>query len=438
MSKISKMKRKIVLLLLLSILLYFNPLHAMDFNHLKKLLEKNSKQLELKKYNIDISKEDINIINSENYPNINVGFNIEDSKSLNNNISTSVGEYSITSDSLKKSYSYINLNYNLYSFGRLDNKKRIQKYRAESIKYDYCKEKKDLILKLLDIYFNALNNQIKIENFQNIIKDRNNIYKLKNRLFNIGNITKIEVTKSAIEVANLYSQINDSKKELKNFYEQISFLTNYKFLKDEKLKPLMINELKKDMEFENSSTAKELLFQIKSKQAEILLYEKEFLPNLNFYSKYDFYGYDENSYKSSMQNMKKNSYRFGLNLSINFFDGFKTLSQKQKTILELKQLQTQYDLEKKKFDNEILISNQNYQMDKQNLKHKLQNIQLSSSNQTNIIKLENIGELGQIDILNSNIEKTDKHLDYKLNELKLAYEYTKRIILDEGEKCIVP
>ncbi len=432
------MKKKIVLLLLLSILLYFNPLYAMDFNHLKELLEKNSKQLELKKYNIDISKEDINIINSENYPNINVGFNIEDSKSLNNNISTSVGEYSITSDSLKKSYSYINLNYNLYSFGRLDNKKRIQKYRAESIKYDYCKEKKDLILKLLDIYFNALNNQIKIENFQNIIKDRNNIYKLKNRLFNIGNITKIEVTKSAIEVANLYSQINDSKKELKNFYEQISFLTNYKFLKDEKLKPLMINELKKDMEFENSSTAKELLFQIKSKQAEILLYEKEFLPNLNFYSKYDFYGYDENSYKSSMHNMKKNSYRFGLNLSINFFDGFKTLSQKQKTILELKQLQTQYDLEKKKFDNEILISNQNYQMDKQNLKHKLQNIQLSSSNQTNIIKLENIGELGQIDILNSNIEKTDKHLDYKLNELKLAYEYTKRIILDEVEKCIVP
>lgn len=102
-----------------------NQLYAVDFKQLQILLEENSKQLELKKYDIDISNEDMNIVNSENYPSLTIGFNIEDSKSLTDNInSTSVGDNNLVNDSLKKSYSYVNLNYNLYSFGRLESKKK--------------------------------------------------------------------------------------------------------------------------------------------------------------------------------------------------------------------------------------------------------------------------------------------------------------------------
>lgn len=415
-----------------------NQLYAVDFKQLQILLEENSKQLELKKYDIDISNEDMNIVNSENYPSLNVGFNIEDSKSLTDNTnSTSVGDNNLVNDSLKKSYSYLNLNYNLYSFGRLDSKKKTQEYKIEAIKYEYCQEKKDLILKLLEIYSNALTYQIKIENLENIIEEKNRIYELKDRLFSIGDVTKIEVTKSAIEVADLYSQISDNKKELKSFYEQMIFLTNYNFSKNEDLEPLILNQLEGEIEFENSSNAKTLISLINSKKSEVTLYEKEFLPNLNFYSKYDFYGASDNSYKTSIDELRENSYRFGLNLTVNLFDGFKTSSLKQKATLELKQLQTKYDLEKEKFDNEILISNQNYQMDKLNLENKLQNIQLSLLNQTNTKKLEEVGEIAKIESINSNIEKIYKHIDYKLNEGKLAYEYTKRKILFEGEKCIV-
>lgn len=429
------MKKKAFLLLFV---LSLKQGFCVDFNQLQTLLEENSKQLELKKYDIDISKEDMNIINSENYPTLSVGFNMEDSKSLNDNTtSTSVGDNNLVTDSLKKSYSYVNLNYNLYSFGRLESKKKAQEYKIEAIKYEYCQEKKDLILKLLEIYSNALNYQVKIESLENIIEEKNRIYELKDRLFNIGDITKIEVTKSAIDVADLYSQISDNKKELKSLYEQITFLTNYNFLKNEDLKPLIFKQLEDSVEFENSSNAKTLLSQINSKKSEISLYEKEFLPNLNFYSKYDVYGYDQNSYRTSIEELKENSYRFGLNLTVNLFDGFKTSSLKQKASLELKQLQTKYDLEKEKFDNEILISNQNYQMDKLNLENKLQNIQLSLLNQTNTKKLEEVGEIVKIESINSNIEKIYKHLEYKLNEGKLAYEYTKRKILFEGEKCIV-
>lgn len=412
-------------------------IYGVDFNQLQTIMQNNSKKLELKKYDINISKEDMNIINSENYPNLSAGLNIEDSKSLNQNSNTSVGDNNIVTDSLKKSYSYLNLNYNLYSFGRLSNKKDIQEHKIQAVKYEFCQEIKDLTLKLLDIYSNALNYQVKIESLENIIEQKNNIYKLKERLFNIGDITRIEVTKSAIEVADLYSQINDYKKELKGFYAQITFLTNYSFLKNEELTSLSIKQLENNITFENSSNARTLIHQINSKRSEISLYEKEFLPNLNFYSKYDFYGYDEKSYKTSINELRENSYKFGINLSVNLFDGFKTTSLKEKASLELKQLQVKYDLEKEKFDNEVSISNQNYEIDKKNLENKSRNIELSTQNKVNIEKLEGIGEIAKIENINANIENIYKNLDYELNKGKIAYEYTKREIHKDTETCIV-
>ena len=107
---------KKIALLLLCLNLFSTKACALSFTQLQLLLQKNSKQLELKKYDIDISKEDMNIINSENYPTLTSGFNIEDSKSLNQNSNTSVGDNNLVTDSLKKSYAYLSLNYNLYSF----------------------------------------------------------------------------------------------------------------------------------------------------------------------------------------------------------------------------------------------------------------------------------------------------------------------------------
>ena len=104
------------------------------------------------------------------------------------------------------------------------------------------------MIKLLDTYSNALSYQVKVKSFENIIIEKNKIYELQNRLFNIGNITKVEVTKSAIEVADMYSQINDNRKELNNLYEHIELLTNYIFAEKEKLEYLTISKLESGME----------------------------------------------------------------------------------------------------------------------------------------------------------------------------------------------
>lgn len=312
---------------LLFLPLALSQLYGVDFSTLERILKENSKQLELKKYDIDISKEELNIVNSEIYPNLSVGLNLENAKSLEDSLTnTSVGDNNLVTDSSKKSYSYIGINYNLYSFGRFDNKRRAQEYQTQAVKYSYCLEKKELSLKLLEIYSNALSYQTKIENLEKIIEKKSKIYNFKEKLYVAGNITKVEVTKSAIDVADLYSQITDYKKEIKTLINQINFLINHKIPENEKLESLSINGIAEEINFEQSINAKVIISEMEAKKSEVSLYEKEFLPNLNFYSKYDVYGYDKDSYKESMEEMKENSYRFGLNLSINLFDGFKTSS----------------------------------------------------------------------------------------------------------------
>lgn len=424
---------------LLFLPLALSQLYGVDFLSLERILKENSKQLELKKYDINISKEELNIVNSEIYPNLSVGINLENTKSLEDSLkSSSVGDNNLVTDTSRKSYSYVGINYNLYSFGRFDSKKRVQEYKTQAIKYSYCLEKKELSLKLLEIYSNALSYQTKIENFEKVIEKKTKIYNFKEKLHLVGNINKLEVTKTAIEIADLYSQITDYKKEMKTLIYQINFLINHKISEYERLEPLSISKIDEEMSFEQSINAKMIASEIEAKKSEVSLYEKEFFPNLNFYSKYDVYGYNQDSYRQSIEEMKENSYRFGLNLSINLFDGFKTSSLRQKAILELKQLQTKYDLERDKFEMQILTSNQNYEIDKLNQKNKIQNLQLALINNENTQKLQNIGELGKIDDLNADIEKDYKELDYRLNEGKLAYEYTKKSILLKDDECIVP
>jgi outer membrane protein TolC len=69
-------------LVVLFTIYFIKPLYSIDFEELKNHMLENSKQLQIKKYDIDISNEDLNIVNSDAYPSISIGYNIENSESL--------------------------------------------------------------------------------------------------------------------------------------------------------------------------------------------------------------------------------------------------------------------------------------------------------------------------------------------------------------------
>lgn len=116
------------------ILMYVGCIYAVDFEYLLNKAYENSYEIKQKQLDVDIAKKDLDIVYAEFYPELSVGYNIENTNSLDddNDINTNIDGNSVSNETLKKSYSYVSMNYNLYGFGR-----STQKLKNARVKYRY-------------------------------------------------------------------------------------------------------------------------------------------------------------------------------------------------------------------------------------------------------------------------------------------------------------
>lgn len=416
----------------------FSFVYSITFNQLIEKTLQNSPYLKSKYLDVNIAKEELNIVDSAFYPTINVGYVSEEVNSLNSDqVSTYIDSNSVSNEDIKKSYSFVNLNYNLYSFGRVSLKSDIQKELVDSKKYKYCIVLKDMFQNLLQEYYEARIAFLKIQYLEELLKLQNQIFTYKNKLFALGEVDKITVVESSLQIANSYSNKLEVINKLENSIIALEKITHTK-LKTTDLEPLSYNKYSDILEFDSSPNGLYLQHKISSKAKEISYYEREFLPNVNFYAKYDFYGSSTKSYSEAMDNMDKNSYKLGVSISWNFFNGFKTISQKNKTKLELQQLKYQYLHEKEEFNSTRKLSISNIDSLKKE-KKELQNIlDLSNQNKINSKKLYKIGELSKVETLTKEIEILNKKQELESMNEKLVFEKLKKNLLSYGvNQCIV-
>lgn len=420
-------------------LLQTPTLYGINFNELVNHTYLNSNELQHKYLDIDIAQEDLNIVVSELYPILNIGYNLEKTNSLDDehNTNTSIDGNNISNETLKKSYSYININYNLYSFGRVSQKIEVQKQNKESKKYEYCIGFQELILELLKNYYEARTATEKLKIIDDILKQKNEIYLYNNRLFHLGEIDKTSVLNASLDVVTTYNKKLEHSQILNESLFNILRISKTD-LSNKILEPLQSTINNENIEFYKTEKSFLLQTKIKMKQAELSFLNKEFLPNVNLYAKYDMYGYDERSYTEAFDNMNSNSYKMGLNISWNIFNGFKTTAQKQKAKLELKKLQHEYLIQKDKFDTQKSIDNHKIAVLNEELYHLEKNVFNSLENQNNINKLYDLGESNKLEWLNKQITRLNNTLEEVLMKEKIAYETIKKEILLYGTKeCTV-
>lgn len=302
----------------------------------------------------------------------------------------------------------------------------------------YCMNEKELVLSLLDIYFKALTFQINNKYYIKIVQKTNEQFIINKRLFNVGNISKIELLKSSFNLANLYNKKINNEKEKNEYFNTISNISNYELSLNESLELFSRNARILKTSFLNTINGKLTLSKIKILKSEYELLKKEYYPNLNFYSKYDFYGSDKNSYKKSFKDVKTNSYKFGLILTWEIFSGFKTFSQREKKSLEIKQLYSQYDLLEYNFNSALKKINTNYKFEKQSLHYLDESLYLTTKSQYHSKRLNKLGEMDSFSLLNYEIEKLYKELEQKIANEKISYLQLKKEILLKDSKCIVP
>lgn len=425
--------------ILLSSFIFVQFSYAIDFTTLKKYTIENSKLLEISKLDIDISKSSLDYINSDRYPTVSIGVSAERSKSLNDNNSSSyVGDNSVSSSSLFKSYSYISLNYNMFDFGRLYYKTQAQKYDIKVKQNSYCIEQNNISQKLLDTYFNTRITQIKKEYFNEILKYSNDLYQYNKRLHEVGNIQKSDVVTYAIQIANLYNDIsNNSRTHIENL-ETLSNISNFDFKDNTVVDSLSISKKIVNKEFEETNLAKKYLNEIRNKQAEINLIQVQYYPQVNAFGKYDVYGYDTNSFKESLHDLKENSYKYGFNITWQIFDGFKIQAQEKKALQELNQLNLRYEQSKMDFLTELNILNKTHKFYSKIMKKNAKALELSDENLDIALRLNSIGEIDKSIEINTIIKKLYTESEYKQASETIAYKMIKKdIMLNGDEECIV-
>ena len=401
--------------------------YAISFEELKDSMIENSIEIKSKKNDFDIAKQELKLTKSNNFPILSLNSNIENSKSFSSKTGN-INNQSISSSSNYNAYSSLSLEQNLIDFGKQNNKEEINKEEIEYSKNLICLQIKENTLKLLDLYNLIIEKQFENELFKKIILLNEDLYILKNKLYISDNLNKNELLEQDIKNQSLKTNVLKNNIELSSYFKNIYSLTGIN-LYDQYLEPISLLERnQKDMNFIDLEVIQN---NINRKRKEISLLDKEYLPDISLYSKYDIYGY-ESDFNSAIDNMEPNSFRIGLIMKIELFNGFKTSLKKEKTSIELNKYVKEKDFKEKELlfelkniDFEISLQEELYLKEQKILEY-------SFDLKRNKKRLFDIGEISKIELLESEIFFLEKELSYRKSFDKLKYLVLKeKIILGE-------
>jgi outer membrane protein TolC len=326
----------------------------------------------------------------------------------------------------------------MYDFGRLDSKIKAQKYTIESKRNEYCIKQNEISQKLLESFYKAKTSQLKQTYLNQVLKYTSELYEYYNRLFKVGNVQKMQVVSNAIEVANLYNELNNTNKEFIENLENLSNISNYAFDENIKLDSLTTTSNSTENRFEDTNLAKKYLNDINNKKAQLELIQTQYYPQMNFFGKYDFYGFDEGDFSNTFDNFQENSYKYGLNISWTVFDGFKLKSQEKKAMQELSQLKLKYEQARDDFMTELDTLNKTYAFYLNIYDKNKKRVELSTSNTDMALRLNKIGEVDKSIQINSMIKKIYAQLELKQAKETISYKMLKRDLILNGDiQCTV-
>lgn len=336
---------------------------TLDYRAVLDSAVNNSFDLKMSKVDIDISKAQLKAARADWYPTLSMQFNTEYNKDLADGKGSLAyaGNTMITPYTQFRDMLYMTLSYNLFDFGVTGKKVHIAKQEFSQKKISYDIQMKELKLKVLELYTKAQQYNNELITKSEILKLYEAMFYNKERIFKAGIDSKISVMNEAVKLARTQNDIENSKLELKNILNDLSYYTsedyettnlNIKNLTDDEdgnIIPVSYDEVfESTVEREafapqfdpySSLEADYYDLEIDKKKSELSILKRQLLPSFRLYTGYSLYGQNPNQYWNAVQDISQRSAVVGISSTYVFFDGFKNRANREKTALEIKKLE---------------------------------------------------------------------------------------------------
>jgi len=253
---------------------------------------------------------------------------------------------------------------------------------------------------------------------------RYKLYKIKQRLYKAGKYSKVDLGDEAITIIDLE---RDIELAVLQYQEDIKVLSNLSHIeineKETELLGIGVNLKTPTLgSFEETAIGQKYSTQIEQKEKELSRLISSQLPSLSMYGNYYVYGSDTHNLTDAFDSMRKNSWKMGLSVRFNIFEGFKYNNDSQKLKYELTRIKHERDLTAREYDyNSKIKQNKIFHLDA--LQSKDQDLYEKTTQKIKMIKrLIKSHEIDKASELNALLESLERELNLKIEENEAAYE----------------
>lgn len=408
---------------------------ALTLEEAYKNASANSYVLFAKRFSMNIAGEKIRIARSEFFPRISISGVSKYTQDLNEKtIRTSYsGSTEVEVDNTEYSFAaYLSMNYDFFNFGagKLRYKNSLIDYEQAEKELEYAETQTKM--QILETYINCLKKQYELENSTTLLTLKQNIYEITSKLHELGELGTIDYLDSAVNVAEQNRHFSKIREDLSLLILKLSELAYMDLNSDSKLELSLPDNNTYGIEIDKFPEIILLKNQIRQKENEYRIVQKQRLPSLSAFANYSLYKSDETSYNDTFDKARPESAIIGISASMPLFDGFKTSATVKALKYEINQLN--YELKQKRHEKEYEVKST-----KASLHSSIESLHLSEtvsalaqSGAEVAAKLKENHSISSIELLQKLIEIETKHLHKTLLKADQMFHYEKLKIYSLG------
>lgn len=338
---------------ILTIALAFAPLalfaqaNTLDFEGVVAKALQNSLDVKIPALDIEISKATLKETESLYYPTLDARWNSEYLKDLTGGQLrvTPAGTAVLVENTLYQNALLLGATYNLYDFGVRGKKVFIAEKDIGIKRAVRDQAIRDVKLRVLSLYTDALLAFKELASNRELIQLQKSLSIVKERLNAAGQVSTVEVASEVLRLVKLIDATDTLKLRMKTALEDLSVYTGERY--DAERAQLLqfetsVGDIAAGFDPEKLPEAKIYALEIRKKEAELEILQRQRLPQIGLNSSYVLYGSDLNTFGNSLSDVRRTNFWVGLSATLPLFDGFKTSAQIEKVRLEIERLKMEW------------------------------------------------------------------------------------------------